>query len=133
VTAEVAYYDVVAVSARPLRNGDPLTPDAVRFERRDVTRIQERAFSRPEDLKGLRVRTALPAGRILDRRVTEAVPLVRRGDAVTIRAQIGAVSVTTSGRALSDGAAGESVTVENADRQKIQGRVDGPGMVKVAL
>ncbi len=133
ITAEVAYYDTVAVAARPLRHGEALTPDAVRFERREVTQMLERTFSRPEDLDGLQARTALPAGRVLDRRLTEGMTLIRRGEAVTILAGMGTVTISTSGRALSDGAAGDCIFVENGERQKIQGKVIKAGTVRVVF
>lgn len=131
ITAETAYFDTVAVAARPLRHGDLLTPDAVRFERREVTQALGRTFSRPEELEGLRMRTMIPAGRVLDRRLTEGVPLIRRGEMVTVLAEVGAVTVSTQGKALSDGAAGDPIFVENGERQKIQAQVVKPGVVKV--
>lgn len=131
ITAETAYFDAVAVAARPLRHGDLLTPDAVRFERREVTQVLGRAFSRPEELEGLRMRTMIPAGRVLDRRLTERAPLIRRGEIVTVLAEVGAVTVSTQGKALSDGAAGDPIFVENGERQKIQGQVIRAGVVKV--
>jgi flagella basal body P-ring formation protein FlgA len=121
----------VAVAARPLRYGDPLTRDAVRFERREVTQMRTRTFSRPEDLEGLRMRTILPAGRVVDRKLTESAPVIRRGEMVTVLAEVGAIVVSTQVRALADGAAGESILVENVERQKIQAHVVKPGVVKV--
>jgi flagella basal body P-ring formation protein FlgA len=131
ITAETAYFDTVAVAARPLRHGDLLTPDAVRFERREVTQALGRTFSRPEELEGLRMRTMIPAGRVVDRRLTEGVPLIRRGEMVTVLAEVGAITVSTQGKALSDGAAGAPIFVENGDRQKIQVQVVRAGVVKV--
>jgi flagella basal body P-ring formation protein FlgA len=131
ITAETAYFDTVAVAARPLRHGEALTPDAVRFERREVTQMLRRTFSRAEELAGVRMRSMLPAGRVVDRKLTESVPLVRRGEMVTVLAEAGTITVSTQGKALSDGAAGDHIFVENGERQKIQGQVVRPGVVKV--
>ncbi len=131
ITAETAYFETVAVAARPLRHGDPLTRDAVHFERREVTQMRRRTFSRLEELEGLRMRTILPEGRVVDRKLTESAPIIRRGEMVTVLAQVGGIVVSTQGRALADGAAGDPILVENGERQKIQAHVLRPGVVKV--
>ena len=50
---------------------------------------------------------------------------------MTVLAEVGAITVSTQGRALSDGAAGDPIFVENGERQKIQGQVVRAGVVKV--
>ena len=133
VTADIAYFDTVAVASRALRRGDALAPDAIRFERREVTQLLGRTFSSLKEAEGVQMRGILPVGRIVDRNLTEGRPLVRRGEAVRLVVEVGAVTVSGPGEALSDGAAGDLILVRNSDRQKIQGQVVGAGIVKVTF
>ena len=130
VTANLAYYDTVAVASIPLRRGDALTSNSVRFERREVTQMLGRTFSRLRDIEGLQVRGSVPVGRIVDERQTDPIPIVERGQAVTIHASVGACTVSTRGKALSSGAVGDHIFVENSSGQKIQGRVAKSGVVE---
>jgi hypothetical protein len=58
--------------------------------------------------------------------------LVARGQNVTVRAIGPGVRITSSGKALADGAQGDDVMVELADnRQQVLGRVVGPQTVEI--
>jgi hypothetical protein len=59
-------------------------------------------------------------------------PLVKKGETVTVHSRAAGVRVTTSGKALADGAVNSEITVELDDKKtKIQGRVAGPQTVEV--
>lgn len=59
-------------------------------------------------------------------------PLVERNDSVTVHSRATGVRITTSGKALGEGAMGEVVSVELADtRMRVLGRVVGPQTVEV--
>src|SRR5262245_47257661 len=63
-----------------------------------------------------------------------AAPLVARGSTVTVHARTAGVTVTTSGKAIEAGTAGESINVELADtKQRVLARVTGPQMVEVSV
>ena len=63
---------------------------------------------------------------------TVSLPLVKRGEAVTLVVQDGPLRITAPGRALSSGAAGEQVRVVTSDNHRtLHGTVDGPGRVRV--
>jgi flagella basal body P-ring formation protein FlgA len=58
--------------------------------------------------------------------------LVARGQNITVRAVAPGVRITSSGKALADGALGDDVTVELADnRLQVQGRVAGAQLVEI--
>jgi hypothetical protein len=60
------------------------------------------------------------------------LPLVERGDSVTVHSKASGVRVTISGKALRQGALGDEIEVELADKkQKLVGRVAGPQLVEV--
>jgi flagella basal body P-ring formation protein FlgA len=59
-------------------------------------------------------------------------PLVERGAVVTVQARVAGVRVTTSGKALDEGAAGATISVELADtKQRVLAQVTGPQKVEV--
>lgn len=63
----------------------------------------------------------------------KAARLVERGAMVTIHSRKPGISVTTSGKALQPGAAGELIAVELPDsKQRVMARVVGPQLVEVA-
>ncbi len=60
-------------------------------------------------------------------------PLIEKGDIVAVHALAAGVRVSTSGKALEEGASGETIPVELADsKQRIQARIVGPQTVEVA-
>jgi hypothetical protein len=60
--------------------------------------------------------------------------LVKRGEGVTIRSRNAGVLVTTSGKALADGALGSEIAIEIDDtRTKLRGRVAGPKLIEVGV
>jgi flagella basal body P-ring formation protein FlgA len=67
-----------------------------------------------------------------DAKPSASPPLVARGALLTVNARTAGVRITTSGKALEQGAAGETIGVELADtKQRVQGRVIGPQLVEV--
>lgn len=86
----------------------------------------------PEQAIGKEATRWLPAGAVLRTGDVAAPRLVRRGETVSVRVLSGGLTVATSGRALADGRAGESVRVlATATRRTLGGVVDGPGTVRV--
>jgi hypothetical protein len=62
------------------------------------------------------------------------VVLVERGSGVTVNARTGGIRITTSGKALEAGKAGDTVAVELADsKQRVLARVTGPQTVEVSV
>ena len=87
----------------------------IRTERAQTTAVKPVSFEKPAKAE----------------RAKPAVLLVERGSGVTVHSLAAGIKVTTYGKALEGGAAGESILVELADKQKIQARVVGPQLVEV--
>jgi Chaperone for flagella basal body P-ring formation len=63
-----------------------------------------------------------------------ALPLVDRGATVTVQARAAGVRITTSGKALDAGAAGDTINVELADtKQRVLAHVTGQQAVEVSV
>jgi len=59
-------------------------------------------------------------------------PVVEKGTIVTVSARTAGVKITTSGKALDDGATGDTIGVELTDgKQRVIARVNGPQTVEV--
>jgi len=80
----------------------------------------------------MQVARTVNAGTVLEQAHIAAPPIVKDGEMVKIFARKGALQLSTSGLAKTDGRLGEIIQVKNIGSNKlIHCRVDGPGMVSV--
>ncbi len=83
---------------------------------------------------GLRAKRALRPGEPLTWEAVEREELVRRGQAVQIVAEKGALRIAAKGTAQASGSLGDEVAVENTQsRKRLQGIVTGPGEVSITF
>ena len=83
---------------------------------------------------GLEAVRRLSAGHVVRSNDVAAQRLVRRGEPVTLRARSGALTITTTGRALADGRQGDNIRVVIAATSRtIDGLVDGNGTVRINI
>jgi flagella basal body P-ring formation protein FlgA len=77
----------------------------------------------------------LVAGRPISQNDLRPVPVVKRGQQVNLEYRTGSVKVVLTGRALLDGAVGESipVAVDLGKEKRYQGLVQSNGLVKLVL
>ena len=130
VTARI--FADVAVAARPLARGEILAATDVRLEERDITRLPGGFLTALDEVLGMKVRRPLSTGNVIARGAVEAPRLVRRGQIVTLVGGNGPVEIRATGKALSDGAAGDRVRVRNeASRRVVEGVVAEDGTVRV--
>ena len=96
--------------------------------------VRADVVTQPEDIIGLAPRRAQRAGKVL-RRVEYAPPIaVRKGSYVTMMLRHGALLLTTQGRALEQGAVGETIRLVNIDSNNtIPGEIVAPGIVAVTI
>jgi hypothetical protein len=98
-----------------------------------TSRPTNRASGESSAIRLASLETAVPAMRPKPAAAEPIVPpLVKRGESVTVHSRAAGVRITTSGKALSDGALGAEINVEMADkRTKLMARVAGPQTVEV--
>lgn len=131
VSARVVYTGPVVVAARSLSRGTVLTERDLRIVHKDVGTGSAGALRSPAEALGKRLRRPVAAGRVLTDTVLEAVPVIRRGQQVELVAGVGPLTVRMTGRALSDGAAGQRIRVRNLNSRKVvEGIVDPAGFVR---
>lgn len=134
VPARVALYGKVLVAARALPRGTPLGAGDFRLARRDLNSLAYGYVTNPKNVLGKRARRLIPAGAALTPETLESPPLVRRGQQVTLLAQVGGLEVRMAGTALADGADGVDIKVRNlSSKRVVEGTVVAAGVVRVRL
>jgi flagellar basal body P-ring formation protein FlgA len=87
---------------------------------------------RPRDVDGMEAARRLAAGSIVRASDIIRPQLVRRGEPIIITLRSGALVISTTGRALTSGAAGALVrVVTNSTSRTLDGVVEGPGSVRI--
>jgi len=122
--ADIQIFDNVMVSARPLAYLESITPEAVRLERRDISTLFTRPFTKAEDLATRQAARAIPANVILTPTMVQMPQVIHPGHLVTLVYENGRVRVEAQGQALESGKIGEIVRVKNlSSGEVLQGQV----------
>lgn len=121
----------VAILARPVQRGELLSADDFVYEKRSPN--IGRGALEASAAQGLEALRPLAPGSIV--RISDVITprLVRRGEPVLIAYKTGGLTITTQGRALTSGGAGDSVrVVTNSTQRTLDGFVAGNGLVRIA-
>ena len=122
----------VLVAARSLPRGHRLQADDLRQQTLELGALNGQYLLDPEQAQGQALRRSVAAGERLTANLLQAPLLVRRGESVLMQLQGVNFLVHANGRALSSGAAGDRVEVENLNSKRvIHGTVSGSGRVTV--
>lgn len=119
VTADVRYFRPVLVATRNIRRGEKLLADLFEVQERDVTRLRDGYFDLDAVLEGMQARRPLGFNDILSRDHVQKIPVVRRGDVLSLVLEAGNMQITTRATALKAGGVGDRIRVRNADSGKI--------------
>jgi flagella basal body P-ring formation protein FlgA len=131
---EIAVEAPVVVLARAARRGAPLEADALRLERRELTRVPRGSLRELEAAIGQSPARGLVAGQVLVREALAAEPVVQRGDVVAVDTRAGGLEVRVLARALERGAPGQRIRLENpTTRQRFEAEITGPGAASLML
>lgn len=134
VTAQVAASTRVWVAARELPRGARIGEDDVRLAKVELRALPGDRASTLEDIVGLQLKRSLREGVVLRKRHLAPVSVVERGQVVRIVLRAAGLEIVGKGKAVSNGAIGESIRVVNTDsRREVVGRVAEDGAVHVDL
>jgi flagella basal body P-ring formation protein FlgA len=129
-TARVRAFASVLVAAERIGRHQVVAAGALRTERREITHLADACYSDPAEVTGKRARRVISPGTTLRVSDVEAVPLVDRGQGVTVAVVLGRVTVTSKAKALEDGEMGEIIRVQDLTTGKrLVGTVAGKGLV----
>jgi flagella basal body P-ring formation protein FlgA len=116
-----------------LKKGEILGPQHLSTAILDISSIDNPGLDL-EDFIGKRLQRSLRAGSPVLLSMVEALPVVKRGERVKIVINSGALHLTATGLAHSDGAMNQMIRVQNINSNKIiYCRVAAPGLVEVIL
>ena len=112
VAVRVKHFVTVAVATDDIRPDSIISNGNIEFREMDVT-LRHGWFSDESALSNTQSRKRIPAGTILTNSHVELIPLVKRGDLVTVQSCVGSVLVTAVGTAREDGSLNETIRVFN--------------------
>lgn len=124
----------VVTAARAVLSGTVLGKDDVTVATMDITDRTNQFLTKTDDALGKRVARALAPGEMVNPGTLANPVLVRRGAEVIVRARTGELEIQASGKALSDGAVGQRVRVQNVTSLRIvEGWVMADGSVSISM
>jgi flagella basal body P-ring formation protein FlgA len=134
LTAQIKVLAEVVVARRYLARGAVIGADDLELRALDLGSIAGGYFIDPTLVAGLELRRALAPGAVVAPAQVSPIMSVRRGDQVQILLRAGGLEVSSTGKALGNGAIGERIQVRNLKSRKVvEGQVEGPGLVSVSL
>jgi flagella basal body P-ring formation protein FlgA len=129
-TARVRVFAKVLVAAERLNRHEIVTGEAMRAETREITHLTDAYFADVAEIAGKRARRVISPGRLVRASDVETIPLVDRGEGVTVTVVLGKVTVTSKAKALEDGEMGDLIKVKDLTTGKrLVGTVAGRGLV----
>ena len=121
-TVKHAYFKIllsilhtVAVADKEVSTSDRITAAAIRWEKRLLRTTLQAPVVELSFFEGKKPRTAIAAGQILTESMFVTIPMVKRGDSVTVVFDDGKIRVSTLGQSLGSGSKGDRIRVMNTD------------------
>lgn len=127
--------EVDSVLARqPIPRGTVLSEDLLTTQTITLSQLPHGYFASLQNVIGMESSRNIRAGQVISPGQVKARKWVYRGQAVSIVAESGALSLSIQGKALADGQPGQIIKVRNLSSNKIiHGRVSGPGKISINI
>lgn len=114
----------VVVAVENLNAGEIIAARSVRLEPMDAGKLQPGYVTELGKVVGMQIRQAVTPGSVLFERSLTRPILVRQGEMIRIAARIGEIEVSAGGVAMSQGAVGDLIRVQNLTTKRfLTGRV----------
>jgi len=134
VPAQVKNYTKVLIAKRTMGRGTLIDANNVKVQLLDIGSLAYGHLSTSAEAIGKRLKRPIRAGSVILPNQLEAIRQVKRGERVQILASTGGVQIQVKGKALANGALGETISVRNlSSKRVIDATVIGPGKVEVQL
>jgi flagella basal body P-ring formation protein FlgA len=119
MAVQVSMIRPVVIASRSINQDATIRAADVEVLPVTLSRVDQLGIAETAQVIGQRAKRFLPAGSTIEPGVLEAVPLVTRGQIVTLTAAEGAVQIVTTASAMRDGR-GETITVRSSDNQRVE-------------
>jgi len=134
VPLELKAYESVVVAAQPILRGQLITAGNLAKEEREVTRLSQGYFSKPNLVVGSIAKRSIASHRVILPQSLSTPKLVNKGENISIQAVGSGLSIKAMGTALTEGSLGDLIQVKNSKTQRIvEGRISAPGQVTIHL
>ena len=121
------------VTTRPLVRNRTIEASDLTHREADLTQLPAGVLTDPAQAIGKQATIGIPAGSFLNNHILRAPFLVLQGQKVKLVAQGAGFKINAEGKALSDGSAGQLVSVRTASGKIVSGMVKSAGVVEVAF
>lgn len=112
-------FEMVVCTSCPLRRYQVIGTQDVKLVKKNVAHVPQQALTDIKDVVGKRTRRSVGANAIVTTRLVEAVPLVKRGDLVTVVAESPTLKITCKGLVREKGYQDDIVMVTNLGSKKV--------------
>ena len=121
------------VARRAINQGATIQASDVELVPLTFTRLDRLGMNDPARAVGQRCKKFHAAGSLIQKSDIEAVPIVVRGQLVTLASVSGSVRVVTTARAAADGLLGDVIKVRAVENKRIEydATIVGPGKVQI--
>jgi flagella basal body P-ring formation protein FlgA len=133
VPVQIKVSNQVLVAVRPITSGQPVQPDDVALETRDITRFAGSALTSLDQVAGRTVVAPIANGTVLRAEMLRAANVIRQGQSVQLTAKGNGFTVTSEGQAMGNATAGQVVTVKTRSGQLVKGIARSAGVVEVTF
>lgn len=134
MVVQVAMRLGAAVAQHPINQGATIRASDLNLVPMSVTQLHKAGIGDLVLVVGQRAKRFIPVGTVIEPGMLEEVPLVRRGELVTLASVVGGVRVVTTAKAAESGLLGDVIKVRAADNKRMEfdAVVVGPGAVEVS-
>ena len=127
VNVRIRIFQSLPVAVGASQANDVLTAGDVEWQTRELKPTQGRCVN-PNDLANLRLKMGVTAGQILEERLFQPLPVIRKGDRVLITLKRGALTLSTNAESQGEACIGQNVRVKFLDTNaEFFVKASGPG------
>lgn len=119
VNFRIQRFEDVVIADEDINRHQVLTQSMLKIVEKEVSSLQERPFNQIETIIGKQTVAIVKKGSMLTSDMVEIIPLIKRGDIITIKNEIGPLVVTTLGKSQDDGMLGQKIRVQNLDSKTV--------------
>lgn len=132
IQVEVRVHGNVVMTKRSMQAGETLTSSDIALVPTILTNEHRRAIRDVANVEGMTLLVPVDVNQVVTENMVKAPRLVERNDVVTVRAKGDGFNISRKAVALSSGALSEVIRVRMDNKETINGRIVGRGMLEAA-